>query len=215
MNRFLIYGFVSLLFLGGLIATLDRSQINAMRELVGLSPLYLSEAPAEDVEAAVEQVAVRRVPGVLDDPPTLGDVAGAAADCVPAERLQSDSVEAGLRRYVLALAAIGLAPDHPLVEPRFRPLHALVGQGPMAALQAAREGRLSRRERELLAEVHAAYRNPDHPLYRGLRLHGGTFDGLNFETAADAMAERWQSVAACAEERALPPLARWEPLAVE
>ncbi len=82
----------------------------------------------------------------------------------------------------------------------------------MAALADARVGKLGNDERGAFGELHAAFRNPDHPLYRGLNLHSGTMHGLAFEKAADALAGQWQQVAACAEERAALSLVQWEPL---
>lgn len=217
MNRFMIYGFATIVFVGALVASLERSQINAIRQAVGLDLLFESEAPAvgRGIEEAIEEVAAEPVPGLLDDPTTLGAVAEAVAGCVPARAPPSEAVLAGLRRYVLALAAIGLEPEHPLAEPRARALYPLLGQGPMAAVDAARSERLTARQQRLLADLHMAFRDPDHPLYRGLPLHSGTLQGMSFQEAADALAHQWQQVATCAEERTLSPLAQWEPLPVE
>lgn len=220
MNRYVLYGFVTLLFLGGLFAWVDKGQINALRGLVGMAPLYRSEAAdmsAAERAAEIERIAATPVPGILDAPPTLGRAAGAVIACIAGQsgRTPQPPAAAAVRRYLMVLAASGLAPQHPMVEPRLRRLHGLVGQGPMAALETAGEGRLSERERDLLGAFHAAYADPDHPLYDGLKLYGGTFDALDFEAAVKTLAERWKPVAACAVERVLPPLTEWERLAVE
>ena len=214
MNRFVIYGIVSFLFVGGLAATLDPSQINALRRAVGLGLLFDSEAPAMsgDVAAAVEEVAAEPAPGVLGDPPTLGEVATAVAACAMSDGPQSGPAAAALRRYVLAVAAIGLAREHPLADPRYRELYPLLAKGPMAALKEATSGTLDGTRRRAFERLHAAFRDPDHPLYRGLDVHSGTLHGLSFERAADAMADDWKAVAVCARERSMSPLAEWETL---
>lgn len=220
MNRFVIYGFALLLFLGGLFAWLDKGQLNALRSAVGLEPLYRSEAASMSTEeraAEIERLAAMPVPGVLDDGVTLGKAATHATACISETngRVPQKAAALAIRRYLMVLAASGTDANHPMVEPRLRPLHALTGQGAMAVLEDAREGRLTERDLKLLAEFHAVYADPDHPLYAGLKLYGGTFDALDFEAAMETLAESWQGVADCTAERTLPPLTEWERMVVE
>lgn len=220
MNRFVIYGIVSLLFVAGLFAWIDKGQINALRGAVGLEPLYRSEArdmSASAREAEVARLAALPVPGILDAPPTLGRASDAVIACIAGSsgRVPQRAAATAIRRYLMVLAAAGLEPAHPMVEPRLQPLYRLLGQGPMAVLETAAEGGLSARERELLARFHQVYSDPDHPLYDGLQLYGGTFDALDFEAAMETLGTAWRPVANCATARILPPLAEWKRLAVE
>lgn len=221
MNRWLIYGIVSLLFLAGLVAWFDKAQVNALRSAAGLAPLHRSEAAAMGTEqraSVLEEIAAHPVPGLVDDaPPTLGEAAEMGVVCVAelSTRPPGPAASRALRRYLLVLATTGLEPEHPVVEPRLAPLHALIGQGPMAALELARNDGLGPAGTELLAEFHRTYADPDHPLHDGLELHGGTFDALDFEAASAILLERWREVGDCVTGRLLPPLADWERLATE
>lgn len=221
MNRFVIYGFAALLFLFGMVALFDKEQINALRQMAGFDALYDSEIEdlgADNLAAEFEWIAAAPIPGVLDEPPSLGEAADATLACleeVGVARLPQARARRALRRYLLVLAASGLERGHPLVEPRLAGLHALTGQGPMAALESAEKDELDPEIRSLLRQFHEIYSDPDHPIYGGIGIYAGTFDGLDFQKAADALAERWPAVAACAREAALPPLTEWQRLAVD
>lgn len=217
MNRHALYALAGLLFLGGVFATVDKSQLNAMREFVGLPPLYRSEAEdlsAAELEAEMARLAAGPVPGLIDEGPTLGEAADAVVACLVQQGAPQPRGGAGtgLRRYLLNLAALGLNPDAPLVEPRLRVLHPVLATGPLAVLEDAQRGRLMPDAVALLARYHAKYSDPDHPLYKGLALHGGTFAGLDFAALTDVLGRQWRAVAGCASDRALPPMAEWRRL---
>lgn len=209
MNRWLIYAIVTLLFLAALVGGFDKAQVNALRAALGFAPLYLSEGPdlgAEERALLLAEVAERPMPGLVDEvPPTLGEAAELGVACLGAMSARAPGPAAGeaLRRYLLALAAAGLEEPHPLVEPRLAPLHALVGQGPLAAMELARNDATGLEEAALLAEFHRTYADADHPLYDGLRLHGGTFEAMDFEAATALLAERWREVGDCVSDRLL------------
>lgn len=217
MNRFALYAIAGLLFLGGLFALADKGQINAMRELVGLSPLHRSEAAdlsAGQIEAEMARLGAMPLPGMTGEGPTLAEAADATVACA-AERTSTQprgGAGEGARRYLLNLAALGLDPEAPLVEPRLRALHPVLATGPLAVLEDARKGLLGPDTTALLARYHEKYADPGHPLYRGLALHGGTFGGLDFEALMRALGTQWPAVADCATSRALPPMAEWRRL---
>lgn len=213
MNRFTLYAAAALVFLGALFATVDKGQINAMRTAVGLAPLHRSEAQelsAEALAAEMERLKALPVPGIVEGP-SQGEAAAGVVDCAAkvVGRPPQKAAAEGARRYLLALALLGLDAEAPLIEPRLRPLHPVLAIGPMAVLHEARQGRLSAGTLALLGRWHQAYSDPEHPLYKGIGLHGGTFEALDFEALTTALAERWQAVADCAEGAVLPPMAEW------
>lgn len=217
MNRYTLYAIAALLFLGGLFATVDKGQINAMREFVGLPPLHRSEAEelsAGELQAEMARLGAMPVPGLIGDGPNLDETAEAVVACLVQQGAPEPRGGAGdgMKRYLLNLAALGMDPEAPLVEPKLRPLHPVLAAGPLAVLDDAQKGRLVPDASALLARYHRTYSDPDHPLYKGLSLHGGTFAGLDFEALTSTLASRWQPVAGCAAERALPPMAEWRRL---
>lgn len=220
MTRFMLYGIAALLFLGGLVAFFDKSQINAVRELVGFAPLHVSEASSlskKETEAEMARLAAEPLPGIVDDAPSLGEAADAAVVCTAkvAKFEPRRPARAALRRYLLNLAAIGIDRKPPLVEPRLRVLRPLIGQGPMAVLDMAAKGEIGPAERDFLARYHAKYSDPEHPLYKGIELHAGTFDALEFERVTGVASGNWAAIAECTEAAILPGLVDWRRLTVE
>lgn len=220
MNRWMIYGFATLLFLGGLAAFMDKSQINALRGVIGLEPLHESEVAdlsVRETEAWLADVGARPVPGIVDEAPPLGEAAKAAAECAAetAPRRPHGAAIEAVERYLLTLAASGIMAEPALLEPSLRDRQRVTAIGPMAVLDAARQGALTPDEAAWLARFHAAYSDPEHPLYRGLGLYDGTFDAMEFETMARNLAVDWDKVAACTEAAALPGLVEWQRVVID
>lgn len=216
----MVYGIAALIFLGALVAFFDKSQVNAVRALVGLGALHESETrdlSVKQTEAEMAELAAMPLPGLIDGSITLGEAAAAVRACA-AQAVQREAAGASgeaVERFLINLVAAGFDDNPVLIEPSLRELRMVIGRGPLALLDDARNHRLSVQEIALLDRYHETYSDPDHPLYRGLQLYGGTFDGLEFESMTKVLPSHWDSIGACSESKILPPLAEWQRLVVE
>ena len=158
--------------------------------------------PAE-IHVVLLALGEQPVPGTdpgAESRPTLDELSAAATLCT-LERTGGappPAAQEALRRYLLMLGAIAVAPDAPLLEPELEGLTPLFAQGPGETRRSLTEGDLGQRERLLLAEFDATYSQPRHPLYLDLELYDDTFPELNFQALLETVRKKPEAIADCA-----------------